>query len=122
MAYRQSHRLSAKVEFSPEAEQLYLEAKNKSEFIRQAIEHYVHNVVAFKSDIQEIKQLLIELKEKGIAVPVALPGQQAAVQDPEATEDHPAAEKQLTDEERELQAGIHHTLGSFLAFGGGEDE
>lgn len=118
MAHRQSHRLSAKVEFSPEAEKQYLAAKNKSEFIRQAIEHYVHNVVAFKADIQEIKQLLYELKEKGIAVPIAVPGGDAAAPDPDAPEE---LEPELTDEEREQQMTIQHTLGSFLNFGGGDE-
>lgn len=116
MVYRQTHRLSAKVEFSPEAEKLYLGAKNKSEFIRQAIEHYVHHVVAFKEDIQEIKQMLHEIKERGTVIHTSMPSQEMIVD----LEDLPEVE--ISEEERERQLGIQHTLNSFLQFGGREDD
>ena len=111
VANRRPHRLSAKVEFSPEAERLYLAAKNKSEFIRSAIEHYAHHYAPFKADIEEIKRLLLEIKEAGIAVSTALPSQETAT----------AEEAELTDEERAQQDLIQHTLSSFLNFGGGGD-
>jgi hypothetical protein len=117
VVYRQLHRLSAKVEFSPEAEKQYLSAKNKSEFIRQAIEHYVHNVVAFKADIQEIKEMLCELKEQGIVVPMTVPGAGTAAPDPEEPDD---SEPELTEEERQMQESMQYTLGAFLNFGGGD--
>ncbi|MGG2201887.1 hypothetical protein [Paenibacillus validus] len=128
------HRLSARVEFSPAAEKLYLEAKNKTEFILQAIEFYAqHGKPIYddlqeikrllrQDDIQEIKQLLYEMKDKGIAVTALPPGTSVntEMQGGEAVEKEAGPGEEMSDEERQLHQGIMSTLGAFL--GGGEEE
>lgn len=110
------YRLSARVKFSPAAEKLYLEAKNKSEFILEAIEFYANyhedlkEIKRLREDIEEIKQLLYEIKAKGIAI-------QPSVADESANEH--TEKKEMTDEERRLHENIISTLEAFL--GGGDD-
>ncbi|MBJ6360509.1 hypothetical protein ACFOQM_04170 [Paenibacillus sp. GCM10012307] len=107
---RQLYNLSAKVEFSPEAEQCYLQAKNKSDFIRKSIEHYVHHVMPFQfiqKDLDYIKNALNEIKEKGVAVSAALPEKQI----------------EMSSEDNDMEEQIQFTLGNFLNMGaleGGE--
>ena len=117
------HRLSARVEFSPEAEKLYLEAKNKSEFILTAIEFYatygkkiqedLHEIKQLlkQEDIQEIKQLLYEIKGKGIE------GQSDSSGGIEKKRSDVNSEQEMSEEERQMHEGIMSTLGAFLGRG-----
>ncbi|MCP1312097.1 hypothetical protein [Paenibacillus tyrfis] len=106
------YRLSAKVEFSPEAEKLYLDSKNKSEFILTAIEFYAHHGKAIQEDLTEIKKLLLEMKEKGISVPLSLSDQEKTPDVPETPK------KEMSEEEKAMQESIMSTLVGFL----GEDD
>lgn len=102
------YRLSARVDLSPAAEKLYLSAKNKSEFIRQAIEFYAQFGKPIYDDLQEIKRLLYDLREKAV-IPTAYSSDNFNKQAQE--------ENEMSDEEKRLQQSIMSTLDVFLRGG-----
>lgn len=121
---RVKYRISARLEFSPEAEKLYREAKNKSEFILNAIEFYATFGKTIQNelqevkrmipdeDIREIKQLLYEIRDKGVFTQT--PGGAERLERPEEYRDQNDG---MSDEERQMQEGIMSTLGAFLGRG-----
>lgn len=105
------YRLSARVTFSPEAEKLYLEAKNKTDFILQAIEFYAKYGKTIQDDLQEIKQLLYEIRDRGNIEPGIKSAEQIV----------PDVKKEISDEDRELYDGIMSTLNVFLGRTGDDE-
>lgn len=102
-------KVSARLVLSPVADQLLENAKNKSEVINEAIEFYAHHGRWIQEDLQAIRKILEDLKGTLFQQPTHI------VVDVPETEN----EKQITEEERELQEAITSTL--FSIIGGNEN-